>query len=315
MIQIKDLFDLKYGSNLELYKCNTLTQENGGIPFVARSSKNNGIITCIKEIEGVNINPKNTISVAVSGSVMSSFYQEKPYYSGRDIYYLTPKINLNKRQMLYYCLCLERNKYKYNYGRGANKTLPFLFVPTPTDIPKWVNTIKFLRKPSYAPYSKKNISLTTKNWKYFEIKNLFSIEGSKTTSLLKLKEYGSGKYPYVTTQATNNGVDGYYNFYSEEGNVLVVDSAVLGYCSYQAKKFSASDHVEKLVPKFTMNQYIAVFIVTVLNLEQYRYNYGRKSSQVRMTKVSIKLPVDKEYTPDWQFMEDYIKSLPCSSNL
>ena len=29
----------------------------------------------------------------------------------------------------------------------------------------------------------------------------------------------------------------------------------------------------------------------------------------------IKLPVDKDGKPDWQFMEDYIKSLPYSVNL
>ena len=138
--------------------------------------------------------------------------------------------------------------------------------------------------------------------------------GSKTTPLLEVYEYGTGEYPYVTTKATNNGVEGNYDFYTEKGNVLTVDSAVVGYCSYQALNFSASDHIEKLVPKFKMNTYIALFLVTILNLEQYRYNYGRKSSQSRMRDISIKLPT-KDNQPDWQFMEDYIKALPYSANL
>ena len=66
-------------------------------------------------------------------------------------------------------------------------------------------------------------------------------QGSETTPLLELEEYGYGEYPYVTTQATNNGVEGLYNYYTEEGGVLTVDSAVLGYCSYQSYNFSASD--------------------------------------------------------------------------
>ncbi len=52
------------------------------------------------------------------------------------------------------------------------------------------------------------------------------VKGSKTTPLLELQEYGEGRFPYVTTQATNNGVEGFYDYYTENGNVLTVDSAV-----------------------------------------------------------------------------------------
>jgi hypothetical protein len=49
--------------------------------------------------------------------------------------------------------------------------------------------------------------------------------------------------------------------------------------------------------------------------EEYRYSYGRKWGIGRMKKTTIKLPTDNKVEPDWQFMEDYIKSLPYSSNL
>ena len=148
----------------------------------------------------------------------------------------------------------------------------------------------------------------TNNWKFFLLLDLFDIRGTRTTPLLELEEYGVGKYPYVTTQATNNGIKGFYDFYTEEGNVLTVDSAVIGYCAYQPLNFSASDHVEKLVPKFKMNEYIAMFLVTILNMEQYRYNYGRKRSQARIRTSSIKLP-EKNGKPYWDFMEVFIKKV------
>ena len=157
--------------------------------------------------------------------------------------------------------------------------------------------------------------LNVKSWKSFSMSSLFDITGSKTTSIIELEEYGNGNFSYVTTQATNNGIDGFYNYFTEEGNVLTVDSAVVGYCSFQPFNFSASDHVEKLIPKFWMNIYIAMFMVTILNLEQYRYNYGRKASQTRMKKILIDLPVTIDGKPDWEFMENYIKSLPYSSSL
>ncbi|PKL72578.1 methyltransferase [Candidatus Kuenenbacteria bacterium HGW-Kuenenbacteria-1] len=159
-----------------------------------------------------------------------------------------------------------------------------------------------------------NIKLNIKNWKNFNLIDLFEITGSKTTSILDLEEYGKGEYPFITTQATNNGVRGFYDFFTEEGNILTIDSAVIGYCSFQEKRFSASDHVEKLIPKFELNKYIGLFLTTILNMEQYRYNYGIKASQTRLKERIIKLP-SKNEKPDWEFMENYIKSLSYSSNL
>ena len=79
--------------------------------------------------------------------------------------------------------------------------------------------------------------------------------------------------------------------------------------------FSASDHVEKLIPRFKMDIYVAMFFVTIFNMEQYRYNYGRKCSQTRLKESEIRLPVDSEGKPDYNFMREYISHLGYSSNL
>jgi hypothetical protein len=159
---------------------------------------------------------------------------------------------------------------------------------------------------------KNKMQLQTDKWTSFLLTDLFEIKGSTTTSVLELEEHGVGVHPYVTTQATNNGVAGFYDFFTEQGNILTVDSAVLGYCSYQEFAFSASDHVEKLIPRFEMDKYIALFLSTIFNLERYRFNYGRKCSHARMKQMVIKLPVDSSGKPDWDFMSNYIKSLSYS---
>jgi type I restriction-modification system DNA methylase subunit len=158
--------------------------------------------------------------------------------------------------------------------------------------------------------------LDIKNWHYISLTQLFNITGTKTTPPLDLLNKQNGEYPYVTTQSTNNSVEAFYNFFTENGNVITVDSAVVGYASYQMYNFSASDHVEKLEPLFNMNKYLAMFLVTLLNKEQYRYNYGRKASQTRLKVFGkIKLPATPQGEPNWEFMENYIKSLPYSSSL
>ena len=168
---------------------------------------------------------------------------------------------------------------------------------------------EMLASPGIAP------QLRTDTWQWFVVDDLFEISGSKTTPKKQLQESGAGPYPYVTTQSTNNGVEGFYNICTERGNAMVIDSAVKGFCSYQPDDFSASDHVEKLIPKFSLNKYVGLFLQTIINQEQFRYSYGKKFNQEKIRATKIKLPVDNEGKPDWKFMEDYIKSLPYSSGI
>lgn len=319
LVKISNLFTIKYGNSLELVNLvQCKSTDKNAIPFVSRTEKNNGISAYVEEELDIEINLAHTLSVAVGGSVLSTFYQPLPFYTGFHVLVLTPKKEMSVVEMLFYAKCISANKYKYNYGRQANKTLKNILIPS--KIPAVLNNHlascykDLLKNISSGSIIKEKIRLEIDKWKHFELTKLFKIQGSKTTPLLELEEYGKGKYPYVTTQATDNGIEGFYDFYSEEGNVLTVDSAVLGYCSYQSLSFSASDHVEKLIPKFKMNKYIAMFLVTILNLEQYRYNYGRKCSQTRMKEISIKLP-DKNGNPNFEYMENYIKSLAYSSSI
>lgn len=311
MVQVQEYFDLKYGVNLEF---TDMQEDPNGIPFVSRTEKNNGVVGRVKPISGIKPNPANTISVAGGGSVMASFLQKEPYYSGRDLYYLTPKIDLTERELLFYCMCLKANSFRYSYGRQANKTLKYLEIPARNQIPKYVYNLQ-VQKLKEEPISKKRLILAIQDWKYFKVSDLFNVTGSKSITKEKIAAYGAGSFPYVVTSSENNGVEGLYNYSTEKGNLLTIDSATVGSCFYQPIDFSASDHVEKLIPKFKLNKYIAMFLVTIFKLEMKRYGYGRKFAQKRISDTIIKLPVDKNGNPDWQFMEDYIKSLPYSSNL
>lgn len=319
LVKLSEIFDIKYGNSLELINLEQCkSTDYGAISFVSRTEKNNGVSAFVYELIDIELNPAHTLSVAVGGSVLSTFYQPKPFYTGYHILVLSPKKQMSVVEMLFYSKCISANKYRYSYGRQANKTLKDLLIPKeiPNQILKKMSDykVKLNKKLIPKPISNKKLNLNIEQWKEFNLTDLFNITGSKTTAKKDLEDIGDGIYPNVTTQATNNGVNNFYDVYTENGNILTIDSAVLGYCSYQPFKFSASDHVEKLIPKFDMNKYIAMFFVTVLNLEQYRYNYGRKASQTRMKQISIKLP-SKDGKPDFEFMENYIKSLNYSKSL
>jgi len=314
LVPLNKIFDIQYGNQFDLYKLDSSSESK--INFVSRSSQNLGVMCKVSKYNYIEPFPKGLITVTLGGTyLLSSFIQQEDFYTAQNIKILTPKKEMSFSEKIFYCKAIELNRIKYtSHGREANKTLDFILVPE--TIPEEYLDIKIenIDKTSKSPKKKANINIDFKTWNPFKLTALFDIKGTKTTPLLELEEYGKGKFPYVTTQATNNGIDGFYDHYTEEGNVLTIDSAVIGYCSYQPQKFSASDHVEKLIPKFEMNNYVAMFFATILNLEQYRYNYGRKASQTRMKEILVKLPV-KNGNPDFIFMENYIKSLSYSKSL
>lgn len=132
--KVKDIFDVKYGINMELNAC-IIADENDrdAINFVARTEENNGISAKVKLVEGKTPQPAGTITCAGGGSVLSTFLQPEPFYSGRDLYLLIPKTEMSDYTKLFCITILKANKYRYSYGRQANITLPHLELMLPVD--------------------------------------------------------------------------------------------------------------------------------------------------------------------------------------
>lgn len=136
LIALSELFDVTYGVNLEL---NRMIHDPTGIPFVGRSDRNNGVTARVIPVPEIEPNPAGTLSVAGGGSVLAAFLQFEPYYSGRDLFYLTPRVEMSDSQKIYYGACIRANRYRYSYGRQANKTLKDLLIPDISSIPIWVD--------------------------------------------------------------------------------------------------------------------------------------------------------------------------------
>ena len=315
LVPIKDLFKAVYGVNLELVNLEECKKSDAdSIGLISRTERNNGLSAYVKKVDEYTPNPAHTISVAVSGSVLSSFYQEKEYYSGRDVYYLKPKESMSKEEMLFYAFCLRENKYKYNYGRAANRTLKDILVPSKESIPEWVYQLKPKPPKEAKVLSKQVAEVDTSSWKWFELQNIFTVKKGKR---LTKADMIPGNVPFIGAIDKTNG---YREFIGQdpihkENTITVNYNGSVGEAFFQPKPFNASDDVNVLYPKFSLNPYVALFIATVIKMERYRFNYGRKWHMERMKMSEIKLPADKKGNPDYQFMENYIKSLPYSAVL
>ena len=66
---------------------------------------------------------------------------------------------------------------------------------------------------------------------------------------------------------------------------------------------------------WTLNKYIALFIITIIKANRYRFGYGRKWTLEKMKDTLIKLPGKADGTPDFEYMEQYIRSFPYSDRI
>lgn len=92
----------------------------------------------------------------------------------------------------------------------------------------------------------------------------------------------------------------------------------VGEAFYQPVPYWATDDVNALYLRDeygTLTPATGLFVCTVLKHDKYRYSYGRKWTLDNMNDTMVKLPATPEGKPDWQYMENYIKSLPYGDRL
>ena len=204
-------------------------------------------------------------------------------------------------------MCIQNNAYRYSYGRQANKTLKDIEVPD--NAPEWVNCTPV------APITTQNIRPELphqRRWAEYRMGDLFRfVKGRRLTKTDMI----DGNTNYLGAISENNGVRQHIQVDPGEisaPNCITVNyNGSVGEAFYQAEPFWASDDVNILYADgWVMNKYNALFIVTVIKANRYRFSYGRKWTLEKMKDTVLKLPQAEDGTPDFAYMEEYIKALP-----
>lgn len=195
------------------------------------------------------------------------------------------------------------------------------------------------------------ITLIYDDWKEFTLNDVFILKGGFYNK--KPEHSAEGDIPFLASTESNNGVTELYNIedikgWDKVGNeddtldkklykgnciAVTVNGSVCN-AFYQKEQFTCSHDITAFyVRHYKMNPYLAMFLCTIIMKDKYRWSYGRKPHDVKkFGKSVIKLPVqhnpdgtifidekhtysEEGYVPDWQFMEDYIKSLPYGDRL
>lgn len=176
------------------------------------------------------------------------------------------------------------------------------------------------------------------NTKLYPVKGTEKHEGifriAKGKRLTK-EDMEEGTTHFLGAIDSNNGVRDYIGQkpIHKAGCITVNYNGSVGEAFYQDEPFWASDDVNILYPtNWQISVNVGLFIATIIRMNKYRFTYGRKWKLERMADSVMELPVKRDsngepvldpdctysaegYIPDWQFMEDYINSLPYSDKL
>lgn len=313
MTKVADYFNATYGKTKYPFSDFPF----GKMPFVSSGDTDNGVVGFF------DLKPmyKNVISVARTGSIGSSFYHPYSCVINSDCIVLEPKQKFTDEQMLVFVTLLRKNIYRYSYAR---KVTPERLLATEISddfnhILKNINIAEKIAKLSKS-VSNKKFSISDQKWEWFKYSEVFEVIKGHYNNRPELNENG---IPFISATENNNGIT---NYVVSDGtkifpakSITVSNDGSVGNAFYQEKEFTCSHSVNviRIHPKYKkgLNQYIALFLIPLIQKEKYRFSYGFKWRIERMKESKIKLPVDKNGDPDWQFMEDYIKSLPYSASI
>ncbi len=156
------------------------------------------------------------------------------------------------------------------------------------------------------------LNLTDREWKTFMLSDLFNIDLSKGDNQPSLLE--NGNYPLISAGTKNNGVcafikegDGKSQLFDD--NTITVD--MFGTPFYHSYSYYAVSHGRVNILKSkscAFNRYVALFVVSVISEGvKNKYSYNQMCSQKRLMKQPVMLPITADGTPDYAFMEQYIK--------
>jgi len=161
----------------------------------------------------------------------------------------------------------------------------------------------------------KKIDITA--WKEFQVGQLFDILNGKGITKNEIYEH-QGNLPAIQSGEEDFGRIGYLDYdycvsqkytISRGACLTVARSGSSGYVGYQSAQCVVGDSAKILEPKFEANKERLLFIRALLMVNKAKYAYTDKVTRENYERDVIYLPVLADGTPDWQYMENYIRKI------
>ena len=250
--------------------------------------------------------------------------------------------------LLFIQTLLMANRFKYDYGRKVSErkyaheilALPVLhnedgsifydenkkysddgFYPDFEYMEKYIRSLNF--QTTQTKIKSKHMPLSTARWKTKLLKSLYHIQMGNKLDKNKMT-MDTPSVNFVSRISYDNGVDCKVDYIEglepfNSGLVTVaLGGSYLGSSFVQLEPFYTAQNVSVLTPLYKeMNLLVNLFITRLIKKEsESRYcAFGRELNAHINKDFTINIPVKEDGKPDFEFMENYMKSLPFSDKV
>lgn len=308
---------------------------DGNIPRITVMGTNNGICGYYAN----NIDDKNYriyenfISVSFLGTV---FYQKEQASLDMKVHCLKPiNIELNEHTGLFLVTAIGKSLKTSTYSdQISSKVLAGLSIKLPVDEtgnPDFSYMELYMKNLELAVSS----SLTdlqsaekfdtcqkvdTSKWLDFHLYDIFEIDSGTKLDKAKM-DTTNPKINFVGRSNFNNGITQKVNEikelppYKAGCLTLALGGAYLGSCFIQEEPFYTSQNVVVLIPNENITFEAKQFIATAIFKESqnnYRAFIKELNAHIKRDFI-IKLPVNSDGTPDYDYMTEFISKIKCRS--
>ncbi|MCR2109063.1 restriction endonuclease subunit S [Campylobacter upsaliensis] len=320
--QVKDILSIHNGKGITTEE---ITENAGDFAVVQSGEENNGVLGKIDldycKLKGYTYTEKPCLTVARSGSAGFVSFQKNGCVVGDSAKILLLPDEVAKTEIyLFLHSILTANRFKYDYGR---KVTEYKYMNDYIDLPTLIKGRKkvpdfefmenYIKSLHYKPLTTKNrpenaLALNIEKWGEFLLTDIFSIDIAKSADIGSLD---NGDTIFIGRTDINNGVQGFVAPKDiTKGNCITISMVGTNIALWQEKDFQASQNIA-ILRGSELNRHKALFICSLLNFDiKLRYSYGRTIKRNDLEKTIIKLPINHKGEPDFDFMENYIKSLP-----
>ena len=333
---------------IESCKCSNageLLEDGTDIEYIGAKKDDNGVMNLVMYNESLVTKGNCIIFICDGqGSVGYANYIDHDFI-GSTTLAVGYNNHLNEKTGLFIVAVLDLERYRYSFGRKYKPNLPKAKIKlpaTPEGDPDWGYMERYIDSLNFSPITTNvkgsSLTLNTKEWKEFYLYKLFiagmgnGIDAIQTTC-------DEPKYNYVSRDSNGNGVVGFVDEIEGEepfpagAMSLALGGSFLGSCFIQKKPFYTAQNVAVLQEKVPLSDHAKLFIATLIRNEcKIKYQaFGRELNAHFRKDFTIKLPVkrnadgivfdethefsDDGYIPDWEWMGNYMKSLPYSDRI
>lgn len=299
---------------------------HGKKPYISSTATRNGVDNYVGNTRGVRIF-SDCMTIANSGSVGVCFYQPFEFVASDHVTKLANE-KFDRYVYLFMITVTRRLGEKYSFNREINDTrIQKERIMLPVDIrgnPDLQFMARYIQEHETKMISRYEshlegmkaagvMKLDDPQWRGFSIGKLFKLVQGKSKGLNHLRIRSQG-VNYLGATNQNNGVlcqvqpvEGMV----QKGNCIAFirnGEGSMGYSVYKAEDFIATSDIT-LGYNEHINRYSGLFISSVSDGARGRYTFGYKRSKTRLAKEEILLPATAEGSPDFQYMESYVREV------